>query len=369
MTNIETTWESNDPEPTPQATPSRNQEPEFSDPVDAIKYYMDQQGLAQRDLIPMIGSRSKVSEVLSGTRPLTMHMARALNRHLGVPADVLLKESVFRAEEAEIDWLRFPLSQMASRQWIEKVDRPREHAEELITDLMRRAGHTQVPTALFRRNNRNRANAKTNPYALTAWCWQVLAQANEKNIAPEYLDWEDSLELMTEVVRLSPASDGPLRAVEFLNQRGIAVEIVKHLPGTHLDGAAIRSADGGPVIGLTLRYDRVDNFWWVLLHELAHVTRHLHDPDHIFVDDLNLVSKDDKELDADHWAREASIPEATWESSEVSQNPSPMAVMALAQKRGIHPAIVAGRARYERGNYRLLTQFVGSRTVRSLFDN
>ena len=369
MTNIETTREGNDPGPTPQATPGRNQEPEFSDPVEAIKYYMDQQGLAQRDLMPMIGSRSKVSEVLSGTRALTMPMARALNRHLGIPADVLLKEPVFHAEESEMDWRRFPLSQMASRQWIEKVDRPREHAKELITDLMRRAGHTQVPTAFFRMNNRNRANAKTNPYALTAWCWQVLAQANEKNVAAEYLDWEDSLGLMTEVARLSPASDGPLRAVEFLNQHGIAVEIVKHLPGTHLDGAAIRSADGRPVIGLTLRYDRVDNFWWVLLHELAHATRHLHDSDHIFVDDLNLVSEDDKELDADHWAREASIPEATWESSEVSRSPSPMAVMALAQELGIHPAIVAGRARYERRNYRLLTQFVGSGTVRSLLDS
>ena len=368
MTNIETTREGDDPEPTSQATPSPNRKPEFSDPVEAIKYHMAQQGLTQRDLIPMIGSRSKVSEVLSGTRSLTMSMARALHRHLGVPADVLLKEPVLQAPEAEMDWWRFPLRQMARRQWIETVDRPQEHAKDLITDLMRRADQTQVPAALFRRNDRNRANAKTNPYALTAWCWQVLAQANENNAAAEYLDLEDSLGLMTEVARLSPAPDGPLRAVEFLNQHGIAVEIVRHLPRTHLDGAAMRSADGRPVIGLTLRYDRVDNFWWVLLHELAHVTRHQRDSDQTFVDDLNIVSEDDKELDADYWAREASIPEATWESSEVSQNPSPMAVMALAQERGIHPAIVAGRARYERGNYRLLTQFVGSRTVRSVFD-
>ena len=345
MTNIETTQESNDPEPTPQATLGPNQKPEFSGPVEAIKYHMAQQGLTQRDLIPMIGSRSKVSEVLSGTRALTMPMARALHRHLGVPADVLLKEQVLRASETEMDWRRFPLTQMARRQWIPAVDRPQEHAKELITDLMRRAGHTQVLAALFRRSDRNRANAKTNPYALTAWCWQVLAQANEKSIAAEDLDLEDSLGLMTEVARLSPASDGPLCAVEFLNRHGVAVEIVQHLPGTHLDGAAIRSADGRPVIGLTLRYDRVDNFWWVLLHELAHVTRHLRKSDHIFVDDLTIVSDDDKELDTDRWARKASIPEATWESNEVSQNPTPMAVMALAQELGIHPAIVAGRAR------------------------
>ena len=368
MTNIETTQAINDPEPTPQATPGPNQKPEFNGPVEAIKYHMAQQGLTQRDLIPMIGSRSKVSEILSGTRTLTMPMARALHRHLGVPADVLLKEQVLQPPEAEMDWRRFPLTQMARRQWIATVDRPKEQAKDLIKELMRRAGHTQVPAALFRRNDRNRANAKTNPYALTAWCWQVLAQANEKDAVAEKLDLEDSLGLMTEVVRLSPAPDGPLRAVKFLNRHGISVEIVRHLPGTHLDGAALQSADGRPVIGLTLRYDRVDNFWWVLLHELAHVTRHLRKSEYIFVDDLTIVSDDDKELEADRWAREASIPEAIWESSEASQNPTPMAVMALAQERGIHPAIVAGRARYEHGNYRLLTQFVGSKMVRSVFD-
>ena len=368
MTNIETAPGINDPEPPPQATPGPNQKPEFNGPVDAIKYHMAQQGLTQRDLIPMIGSRSKVSEVLSGARTLTMPMARALHRHLGVPADVLLKEQVLQPPEAEMDWRRFPLTQMARRQWIATVDRPKEHAKELIKDLMRRAGHTQVPAALFRRNDRNRANAKTNPYALTAWCWQVLAQANEKDVVAEKLDLEDPLGLMTEVVRLSPAPDGPLRAVEFLNRHGISVEIVRHLPRTHLDGAALQSADGRPVIGLTLRYDRVDNFWWVLLHELAHVTRHLRKSDHIFVDDLTIVADDDKELEADRWAREASIPEAIWESSEASQNPTPMAVMALAQERGIHPAIVAGRARYEHRNYRLLTQFVGSNMVRSVLE-
>ena len=72
--------------------------------------------------------------------------------------------------------------------------------------------------------------------------------------------------------------------MEFLNRHGISVEIVRHLPRTYLDGAALQSADGHPVIGLTLRYDRVDNFWWVLLHELAHVTRHLRKSDHIFVE-------------------------------------------------------------------------------------
>lgn len=64
---------------------------EFPDTISAIKFRMEEAGLAQRDLIPLIGSRAKVSEVLSGKRALTMSMARALHEHLGVPADVLLK--------------------------------------------------------------------------------------------------------------------------------------------------------------------------------------------------------------------------------------------------------------------------------------
>ena len=208
MTNIETNQEGNDSESTPQATSSPNQGVEFSDPVEAIRYYMDVQGLARRDLIPMIGSRSKVSEVLSGARPLTMPMARALHRHLGIPAEVLLKESALRGPDAEMDWRRFPLRQMARRGWIKNVDRLSAHAEELVTELMTRSGHTKVPTALFRRNDQNRANAKTNPYALSAWCWQVLAQANERSMADEctqnqqtrlssWLKWPDSAQHQT----------------------------------------------------------------------------------------------------------------------------------------------------------------------------
>ena len=68
--------------------------PRFEDPVDAIKHYMEQKGFTQRDLVPMIGSRSKVSEVLSGTRAITMPMARALHRHLEIPAESLLQEPV-----------------------------------------------------------------------------------------------------------------------------------------------------------------------------------------------------------------------------------------------------------------------------------
>ena len=60
------------------------------DPVDAIRFRMDQAGLSQRDLVPYIGSKSKVSEVLSGKRPLSLRMIRRLHEGLGIPLEVLV---------------------------------------------------------------------------------------------------------------------------------------------------------------------------------------------------------------------------------------------------------------------------------------
>ena len=60
-------------------------------PVAAIEFRMEQAGLRPHDLIPFIGSRAKVSEVLSGKRAIATPMARALHEHLGIPADVLLR--------------------------------------------------------------------------------------------------------------------------------------------------------------------------------------------------------------------------------------------------------------------------------------
>jgi len=62
------------------------------DPVDAILFCMEQQGLTRRDLEPYIGSRARVSEVLSGKRALSMRMIRALHAGLDIPLEVLVQE-------------------------------------------------------------------------------------------------------------------------------------------------------------------------------------------------------------------------------------------------------------------------------------
>ncbi len=225
----------------------------------------------------------------------------------------------------------------------------------------------------YRRNDRERTNARTDPHALKAWCWQVLAKANGNPPKANYRHGTVTPDFLGKVARLNRSGDGPRLAGEFLARHGIPLVIVQHLPKTHLDGAALRLGDGRPVVGLTLHHDRIDNFWFCLLHELAHVGRHLDaGKGDAFVDDMTLrrtagEREDPREEQADDWAEEALVPKAAWEASAVKDRPTPMAVMNLANALGIHPAIVAGRVRYKRRNYRLLSQFVGTGEVRRQF--
>lgn len=347
----------------------------FPSPVAAIEFRMEQEGLTPRDLIPLIGSRAKVSEVLSEKRPLTMRMARALHEHLGIPAQVLLQPAGPPDESslAGLDWNRFPLREMARLGWIPKARDLEARAEKSVRGLIARAGGLEVAGAvMYRRNDHARANAKSDPYALRAWCWQVLATANENRPRARYRAGAVTQELLREVARLSWVETGPRRAKDLLEEHGIPFVVLPHLKRTYLDGAALKLADGTPVIALTLRYDRLDNFWFCLLHELAHVGRHMSaNGDDAFVDDLSLRTarggRDAKEIEADEWAEEALIPAKSWMASEARERPSPMAVVQLANALHVHPAIVAGRVRFERQNFRMLSHFVGTGEVRKQF--
>jgi HTH-type transcriptional regulator / antitoxin HigA len=349
----------------------------WPDPVEAIRFRMDQAGLSARDLVPLLGSRAKVSEVLSGKRSLTLQMIRALHEHLGIPAEVLLRQPGATLPEVptDIDWSRFPLAAMAKLGWIDSGLNFKDQAEEIIRSLMNRAGGINVlPEALYRKNDGTRQNAKMDAYALKAWCYQLLAQARASALPIAYRQGSITQDFARNLVRLSWLQEGPRLAKEFLANHGIHLIYLPHLPRTHLDGAALKLTDGTPVIGLTLRYDRLDNFWFCLCHELAHVALHMQKGmDEAFFDDLSLgdvegIETDDKEAEADRWAQEALIPAEVWAASSVKENATPAAVVELAHELGIHPAIVAGRVRKELHNYRLLTHYVGNGEVRKFLN-
>ena len=345
------------------------------DPIAAIKFRMEQLGLTQKDMVPYIGTKSKVSEVLNGKRPLALSMMRSLNKNLGISAEVMLKEpgAGFPEEMQDLEWQRFPVVEMAKRCWLPKVDDIKEKAEELMRGFIAQAGGLKmIPTACFRQSKGARYNSKMDPYALSAWCIRVLALSRNNLLKSKYVKGSVKLKTLQEIARLSYFENGPLLAKEYLEKQGIHLIVVPHLPKTYLDGAAMLMPDGTPVIGLTLRYDRIDNFWFCLLHELSHVAKHLSASERIIIDDLDLrrhdAAPEDKiEKEADEMTSDGLIPRKVWEKNLIEGRVTAAKVYTLAEKLKVHPAIIAGRVRFERNNYRLLSRHVGSKQVRKHF--
>ena len=173
---------------------------------------------------------------------------------------------------------------------------------------------------------------------------------------------------MKTLVTLSVYPDGPIRATELLRGKGIVLVIEPQLPHTLLDGAALLLPKSVPVVGLTLRHDRLDNFWFTLLHELGHVFLHFnHGLDVGFLDDLDDNSIEKAKSEADSFAQSNLLPDEMWRSSPARFSKSPDLIEHFAESLNIHPAIVAGRIRRDRNNYRMFDEMVGRGQVRSLF--
>ena len=100
-------------------------------------------------------------------------------------------------------------------------------SEEIIRDLIDRAGGPSVAGASFyRKNDDARTNAKSAPYALRAWCWQVLARANENQPKSHYARGTVTMDFLKTVAKLSRFENGPRRVEELLASLGVSLVIV-----------------------------------------------------------------------------------------------------------------------------------------------
>lgn len=208
----------------------------------------------------------------------------------------------------------------------------------------------------------------TEDVMLHAWRARVTARAREAFAGVEAVHEPLELKWMPEMVRMSNEPGAPLRAVEVLANRGIILIVEPQVPGLKIDGAAF-IVDGRPVIGMTLRTDTVDNFWFTLMHELAHVTLHFSTGLAVgFYDQTDQeTSVDEQEEEANRFASNLLIPEERWRRSTARIAKSAAVIERFANELGIHPAIVFGRIRKERGEWSLFTNKIGRNTVKKLF--
>lgn len=345
---------------------------DLPDPIDAIKFRMDQQNLTQKDLIKYIGSASKVSEVLNKKRPLSLNMIRTLHKGLGIPAEVLLqeKDESLLENTGEIDYEKFPVKEIYKRGWLSSYRGTLNDAKQNAEEVLRKHFIKETTYSYSFNRKNSRINSKDDKYAMMAWTTAVKNEAAKQKLATKFKQNKVTKEFLNDVVKLSYLDNGPKLAGEYLIKNRIHFVALPHLPKTHLDGAVMPLDNGSPVIALTLRYDRLDYFWFTLAHELAHLYLHYNNKNEFFfVDDLEINDNLERvEKEADKFAEEILIPNSQWKKIIKNEIPSKEKIIEFADTLRISPAIIAGRIRKYKNNYRLYTSLVGQGEVRRVFE-
>jgi HTH-type transcriptional regulator/antitoxin HigA len=326
-------------------------------------------GLSQTDLATRLSMKPQQIQRYEATDYMGASLARLIE--ISDLLDVRTSES-FTTDPAgtggvlvwtgadDVSWDRFPAKEMAKRGWL-RLPKGADVAEAVKSFFLAAAG-PQFATALHRKKVHS-GNAP-NDAALLAWQARVLQLARQAHEAKPYPPFEHSEGWLKELSQLAKHDDGPRRARDFLAEKGIPLVIEQHLPGTYLDGAAMIADFDRPLIALTLRFDRLDNFWFVLMHELGHVFLHLHDNLRFdFFDEEGAGGDDAIETEADRFALDTLIPPDIWDQCLSRFALSEEAVRIDAEALSIHPSIIAGRIRKERNDYTILSGLVGQGMV------
>lgn len=337
---------------------------DLPDPVSAIEFRMDQEGLTRKDLRQWIGSASKVSEVMNRKISLSLQMIRALHEGLRIPLEVLLQDSTKKLSDNPHLPEKYPFAEMLKRGYFNftgTLAAAKALGEELLNSFF-----SAMPSFELKPCFRQTQDAAVDENAVRAWQCRVFQRAAAHTDLPEYDASRINDDFYKDVAKLSQYRHGPQIAMEKLHNAGIHLIFESHLPKTRIDGAAFMLPNGHPVIGMTLRYDRLDNFWFTLMHELHHVMKDISlDKMTAFLDDTKTVSddsKDEMERKADVAAEDALIPPEVWKDTKIQAllyTSDSDIVRKVAQEKQLSPAVLAGRLHWETGKYDCFQNLLG----------
>jgi len=332
-------------------------------------------GMSQKDLGDFLGVAEQQIQRYESDR----YRMASLDRLTDV-ADALNVRIIERAQlvgSPKLDsvdpnvWQAFPLAEMYKRGWFEDFSGTLSQAKKAAGDLIPaflQGAHSQfVPMALHRKSVRS--SGQVHEAAIAAWEARVRTLADRN--PPERAFDRDRLttDWVRGLVALSLDDNGPRIAADYLRDAGISLVIERQLPGTLLDGAALASADHHAIVAMTLRHDRLDNFWFTLLHEIGHLKLHIQLGEYAAIfDDNDSPAADKVEQDADYFAQEALIPETNWNLAVSRFTRNEKSVLADAKRFEVAPAVIAGRIRRDANDYTLFRTLVGNGEVRRQFD-
>lgn len=322
---------------------------------------------SQIELAEIMGRPQRlISEIIQGKKAITAETAQQLGKALGTSAEFWLNlESMYQlskvgaaddqiAQRAAL-YGRFPVREMVKRGWLsgsEKVD-------VLERQLLAFFGIASLDAPLSFCHAARKTEAESAPSMLQlAWLCRARAVARGQEVSvyePDHL-----LKAIEHLKSLRLHPEGVQEVARILRQAGIRLVVVEPIKGSKIDGACFWLADDEPVIALSLRLDRIDNFWFVLRHELEHVLLN-HGRDEGFIIDMDVSNLAAAQIsEEERLANEAATlfcaqPDAIDSFlARVGPYVAEKKVLALAEQLGVHPGLIVGQLQRRLQRYDLL---------------
>lgn len=329
-------------------------------PGSILRRELEARGWEAKDLAEVMARPPQmVSQIMTGKKRITEETALQIGEALEMdPSFWLNLEKSYRlglARKAAVDEgiarrrrLRELIPcwrEVTKRGWLPDSE-DLDELELSVCEFLRIKSLTEEPElAICRRHGSDDSREKR--LLQGVWAKRVEHLAAEKTL-PHYSK-KRLLESMPDLLEMAAGQCYVEEVPAFIEHLGIAFCIVPHLEKTRLEGAAWPKAKN-PILALTLRYDRLDNFWFNLLHELGHIAL---GHDGVFLDtDEDLASSDSQEKEANEFAaRFLRREEVTAFWTRVGPAPPKTQIVELAEELRLAPSIVVGQLRNISGNY------------------
>jgi len=325
-------------------------------PGDFIRDELDARGWTQGDLAQIMGRPLQlVNELVSGKKQITPETALGLAKAFG-DDDALYwmnLENIYRLSRAKpVDeavsrranlFSKFPVREITKRNWIE----PSDNIDVIEHRLCRFYGIKGIEDEpQFAHAAKANQYSERNPLQW-AWLFRARHLAQGVHVAPYS---EQKLRTALKKLRELLVAPEEIRQIpQILSEAGVRFVIVEFVSGAKIDGAAFW-IDKAPVIAVSLRFDRVNNFWFVLRHEIEHILN----KDGLVVD-VELAERLQRkellpaeEVIANEAASEFLVPKAELDSFVVRVRPlySEQRILLFAKRIGVHPGLVVGQLQF-----------------------
>ncbi|MDQ3263563.1 MAG: HigA family addiction module antitoxin [Myxococcota bacterium] len=315
---------------------------------------MEARGWSQKDLAAiLLKPEQAISEIINGNKSVTAETALSLSTALGTSAEFWInlqanfdlwkaeQNQDSRGSEAVARRARLyalgPIAELVKRGWIKKAE-SLPALEREVFGLLKIKSADQPPR-LFANFRHSAARTPEGASRLT-WLHQVDRVATKGRGRTFQIAAVN--ERLPELLALAGSGTTAQTALDWVRRQGIAVALVQHLPKTFIDGAAYHRDDGTPVLALTLRFDRIDYFWFTLLHELGHLLLN-----HQAQIDVQDQQGSPEESAANRFAQELLLPSGTLDPWRVAHPRMTRSdISSLAALTGRHPGIILGQLQH-----------------------